>query len=81
MFNPDSNRSYKNLWSYVAHGPDNIPARLMKETAHNMTPLLALIYKASMHQNIFPVIGKLPMLPLFSRKGHGNVQLTTDQYP
>ena len=31
------------LQSHKAHDPDNIPARLLKETAHNMAPLLTLI--------------------------------------
>jgi len=31
------------LQSHKAHGPDSIPARLLKETAHSMAPLLTLI--------------------------------------
>ena len=36
------------LQGHKAHGPDSIPARLLKETAYNMAPLLTHIYKASL---------------------------------
>ena len=42
------------LQSHKAHGPDGIPAYLLKETATSMAPLLTLIFKASHHQHQFP---------------------------
>ena len=44
----------KPLHGHKAHGPDGIPARLLKESAHNMAPLLTHIYKASLHQCRLP---------------------------
>ena len=38
------------LQGHKAHGPDGIPARLLKEFAHNMASLLTHIYKASLNQ-------------------------------
>jgi len=42
------------LQSHKAHGPDNIPACLLKEAKHSIVPLLTLIYKACMHQKHLP---------------------------
>ena len=42
------------LQGHKAHGPDGIPARLLKETAYSMATLLTHIYKASLHQCKFP---------------------------
>ena len=35
--------------SHKAHGPDKIPAHLLKETAYNMAPILTLIFKESLN--------------------------------
>ena len=43
-----------NLEPHKATGPDNIPTKLLKETAQQMAPLLTLIFQASLNQ------GKLP---------------------
>ena len=68
------------LQSHKAHGPDEIPARLLKETAYNMVPLLTLIFKASLHQQHLPSDWKLPTLLLSLRKDHARILLITDRY-
>jgi len=57
------------LQSHKAHGPDNIPARLLKETAFNMAPLLTLIYKASLHQQHLPSDWKTAHVTPIFKKG------------
>ena len=47
-------RLLADLQGHKAHGPDGIPARLLKETAYGMAPLLTHIYKASLHQCRLP---------------------------
>ena len=37
-----------------ASGPDGIPARLLKELANDLAPLLTLIYQASLQQGCIP---------------------------
>jgi len=52
-------RLVADLRSHKAHGPDGIPARLLKETAYNMAPILTLIFKASLYQHHLPSDWKL----------------------
>ena len=40
--------------SRKASGPDGIPARLLKELANDLAPLLTLIYQASLQQGCIP---------------------------
>jgi len=57
-----------NLQGHKAHGPDKIPARLLKETTVNIAPILTLVFKASLHQcrlpqdcksaHVFPIFKK-----------------------
>ena len=47
-------RLLADIQSHKAHGPDEIPARLLKETAYNMAPILTLIFKASLRQHHLP---------------------------
>ena len=64
------------LQSHKAHGPDDIPAYLLKETATSMAPLLTLIFKASLHQHQLPTDWKTALIfPIFkkgSRKSPAN---------
>ena len=64
------------LQSHKAHGPDGIPAYLLKETAISMAPLLTLIFKASLHQHQLPSDWKTALVfPIFkkgSRKSPAN---------
>ena len=43
-----------NLDPHKATGPDNIPTKLLKETAQQMAPLLTLIFQASLNQGKIP---------------------------
>jgi len=56
-----------NLQGHEAHGPDNIPARLLKETAVNIAPILTLAFKASLHQCTLSLDWK--SAPIFKKKG------------
>ena len=64
------------LQSHKVHGPDGIPAYLLKETATSMAPLLTLIFKASLHQHQLPTDWKTALIfPIFkkgSRKSPAN---------
>ena len=44
----------KDLDAHKAPGPDNIPPRLLKDTADLMAPLLAQIFQASLNQGLVP---------------------------
>ena len=57
-----------NLQGHKAHGPDGIPARLLKETAHSIALLLTHIYKASLHHASFLMIGKQLWFLQFTKK-------------
>ena len=62
-----------NLQSYKAHGPDGIPAHLLKETAHSMAPLLTHIYKASLHQCKLPHDWKTALVsPIYKKNSRKN---------
>ena len=37
-----------------SHGPDNVPARLLKLLAVEISPCLKLLFSASLHQGIMP---------------------------
>ena len=61
------------LQGHKAHGPDGIPARLLKEFAHNMAPLLTHIYKASLHQSRLPCDWKTALVfPIYKKGPHKN---------
>ena len=57
------------LQGHKAHGPDGIPARLLKETAYSMAPLLTHIYKASLHQRKLPHDWKTALVSPIYKKG------------
>jgi len=44
----------EDLDPHKAPGPDNIPPRLLKDTADLMEPLLTLIFQASVDQGLVP---------------------------
>ena len=44
----------RNIKPHKATGPDEIPARLMKETADQLAPILTLLFQASYYQGIVP---------------------------
>ena len=56
------------LQGHKAHGPDGIQARLLKETAHNMAPLLTQI---SLHQGKLPQDWKTALVsPIYKKGSH-----------
>ena len=44
----------RNIKPHKATGPDEIPARLLKEAADQLAPLLTLIFQASYNQGTVP---------------------------
>ena len=61
-----------NLQGHKAHGPGKIPARLLKETAINIAPILTgtLVFKASLHQCRLPQYWKSAhFFLIFKKKG------------
>jgi hypothetical protein len=48
-----------NLDSNKAQGPDNIPARLLKETAMQITPSLCALFNKSLRVGVLPSVWKL----------------------
>ena len=62
----------KDLDAYKAPGPDNIPPRLLKDTADLMAPLLTLIFQASLYQGLVPDDWKKANVVLWHRKGPRN---------
>jgi len=57
------------LDSYKASGPDGIPPRLLKELSVNIAPILALIFKASLHQGKLPSDWKMATVVPVYKKG------------
>jgi len=54
-------------------GPDGIPPRLLKELSHKLTPILTLIFRASIHQNNLPLDWKTALVtPLFKKGSRSN---------
>ena len=42
----------QNIQQHEASGPDNLPARFLKEAAYEISPILTLICQASLDQGI-----------------------------
>ena len=47
-------RLLSNLHPNKAAGPDKLPSRFLKQFAHDLTPMLTLIYRASLDQGSVP---------------------------
>ena len=57
---------------HKASGPDGIPSRLLKELSHELAPVLALFFQASINQGILPDDWKKAnVVPIF-KKGERN---------
>ena len=57
-----------NINPHKATGPDNIPGQLLKEVAQEVTPILSLIFSASLHQGRIPDEWKeATVTPLFKK--------------
>ena len=64
---------------HFAAGPDEIPARLLKEYASELAPALTLIFHHSIKVHYQP-LGSMPGLYRSSRKGRELVHPTTGPY-
>ena len=58
-----------NLGPHKATSPDNIPTKLLKETAQQMAPLLTLIFQASLNQGKIPSDWKSANVAPIHKKG------------
>ena len=53
---------------HKSHGPDGIPARFLEETSDSISPVLALIFNASLHQGKLPIDWKNAfVVPIFKK--------------
>ena len=67
---PDVDIQIQELDSHKATGPDSIPANLLKQTALQVAPLLALIFKASVEQGKLSDDWKLAYITTIFKKGN-----------
>ena len=63
-----------------AHGFDNLPIRLLKDSAHLISEPLSYIFNLSLENGVFPDVLKQQKLLQFTRKVLGKNQATTDQF-
>ena len=70
---PDGVRKLlQNINPHKATGPDNIPGQLLKEVAQEVTPILSLIFSASLHQGKIPDEWKeATATPIFKKGDRG----------
>ena len=66
-----------NLKDHKASGPDEIPTTLLKRLAIEISPVLTMIFQASLHQSVIPIDWKLARVV---RKEKDIIQVTIDQY-
>jgi hypothetical protein len=59
----------ENLDSTKATGPDNIPARLLKETAPIISPSLCMLFNKSLDEGVLPEEWKLENIVPVHKKG------------
>ena len=65
---------------HKATGPDQVPARILKETAYNIAPAMTLLFQASLLQGQIPSDWSEALVtPLFKR-AEGTMPQITDQY-
>ena len=57
-----------NIQAHRASGPDNLPARFLKEVANKIAPVLTIIFQASLDQGCLPAIWKTAaIVPIFKK--------------
>jgi len=66
---------------HKAPGPDNIPTKLLKETAQQMAPLLTIIFQASLNQGKLSSDWKSANVISIHKKGKKTNPQITDQFP
>ena len=58
----------QNIQQHKASGPDNLPARFLKEVAFEISPMLTVIFQASLDQGTLPNIWKTAkVVPIFKK--------------
>ena len=60
-------RLLSNLHPNKAAGPDKLPSRFLKQFANDLTPMLTLIYQASLDQGSVPEDWKALVTPVFKK--------------
>ena len=71
----------KNTNHHKAPGPDNIPGRLLKEGAIELSPIFTLLFNSTLHQGKIPSPWNKHMLHQYTRRTVGMIPLTTDLSP
>ena len=59
-----------NIQQHKASGPDNLPARFLKEVAYEISPALSLIFQAFLGQGALPSIWKTAKVVPIYKKGN-----------
>ena len=62
-------RLLSNIKTHTACGPDNLPARLLKEAADELAPILCLLFNATLHQGKIPLEWKSANIAPIFKKG------------
>ena len=62
----------KKINPHKAAGPDNIPARLLRELADSLGPMLAVLFQASLDTGVLPSIWKSAIVAPVFKKGDRN---------
>jgi len=68
----------QNIQQHKASGPDNLPARFVKEVAYEISPILTLIFQASLDQGMLPSIWKTAKVVPLLRRAINQIHITTD---
>jgi len=58
-----------NIQPNKASGPDNLPARFLKEVANQIAPVLSVVFQASLDQGCLPDIWKTAAVVPIYKKG------------
>ena len=73
-------KQLKNLNQNKATGPDELPARVLKETAEQIAPIITHIFQQSYNTGKLPNDWLQALVTLSTRKALNQTLLTTDPY-
>jgi len=68
----------QNIHQHKASGPDNLPARFLKEVAYKISPILTMIFQASLDQVHCQIFGRLRRWFPFLRRVTNQTHVTVD---